>query len=631
MTDQPTSSRGGSIRERVRYRFDNLLSHGTWVVLLWLGAVTLIAVLLAALALAAFGVGLSGSEDASFAEGFWQSLMRTMDPGTMADDVGWGRRFVALAVTTVGILIAGTLIGLIANGIEQRMTQLQRGRGVVVERGHTVVLGASDRLPIVIEQLVFANIGRKKTESAIVVLAEREPAELSETVRTVVHDTKGSRLVFRWGDPTRPAALSAVAISEARNVIALADEDARGDAGVVKAVLASGVAMGGFGARPVVAELTDPKSAEALVRACGESVHPVVAVRSVARTAVFAMRQPGLNQVVEELVDYRGADIYVLAGRSFAGRSFGELVVRSATTCPIGRIRASGEVELNTPATSLMETGDRLIVIADDAEHLNVGTDRSPDHAVPVAVDSVQLDTEPREEHFLILGWNALGAHLVRECRLGTAPGSTIQVVYDPHLFELEELQNVGTDITWTPIRRDMWRLSDLSQTTEFTTIVILGYRRGMSVEEADGRTLLNLMLVRRDLEKLAGPPPRVLVELLDGDNVPLARMPGADDYLVSDTIGSRAVVQFAEEPERAAIFFSLYDGDGPSFHLIPHELLGLQGAVDGADVATAALTAGFVAIGWRRAIERGGEVVLNPHFDDQVVLEAGDQIVVIA
>ena len=219
------------MRERVRYRFDNLLSHGTWVVLLWLGAVTLIAVLLAALALAAFGVGLSGSEDASFAEGFWQSLMRTMDPGTMADDVGWGRRIVALAVTTVGILIAGTLIGLIANGIEQRMTQMQRGRGVVVERGHTVVLGASDRLPIVIEQLVFANIGRKKTESAIVVLAEREPAELSETVRTVVHDTKGSRLVFRWGDPTRPAALSAVAISEARNVIVLADEDARGDAG----------------------------------------------------------------------------------------------------------------------------------------------------------------------------------------------------------------------------------------------------------------------------------------------------------------------------------------------------------------------------------------------------------------
>ena len=628
MPDQPTTSRAGSLRNRARYRFDNLLSHGTWVVLLWLGAVTLIAVFLAALLLAAFGVGLSGSEDSSFVEGFWQSLMRTMDPGTMADDVGWGRRIVALAVTTVGILIAGTLIGLIANGIERRMTEMQRGRSVVVESGHTVVLGASDRLPIVVEQLVFANIGRRK--SAIVVLSEREPAELSETVRSLVSDTKGTRLVFRWGDPTRPAALKTVAIGEARNVIVLADEDARGDAGVVKAVLASGIAMGGFGSRPIVAELTDARTAEALVRACGESVHPVVAARSVARTAVFALREPGLNQVIEETVDYRGADIYVLDERDLVGRSFGELVVRSATTCPIGRIRSTGEVELNTPAQSLLQAGDRLIVIADDGEHLEVGTDGSRDLAAPNRVDPIHLDLEQREEHFLILGWNALGAHLVSECRSGMTPESTIQVVYDPRVFDLDELQNAGTDITWTPARGDMWRLADISQSTEFTTIVILGYRREMSVEEADSRTLLNLMLVRRDLESWDHRAPRVLVELLDADNVPLARMTGADDYLVSDTIGSRAVVQFAEEPERGAIFFSLYDGDGPSIHLIPAERIGLSGTVDGAEVATAALAAGLVAIGWRRAIERGGEVVLNPHFDDHITLEAGDQIVVI-
>jgi K+/H+ antiporter YhaU regulatory subunit KhtT len=628
MPDQPRSSGANSYRNRVRYRFDNLLARGTWVVLLWLGVVTLIAVLLAALVLAASGVALAGSENSSFVEEFWQSLMRTMDPGTMADDVGWGRRVVALAVTTVGILIAGTLIGLIANGIEQRMTLMQRGRSVVVESGHTVVLGASDRLPIVVEQLVFANIGRRK--SAIVVLSEREPVELSEAVRGVVSDTKGTRLVFRWGDPTRPTALSTVAITKARNVIVLADEGARGDAGVVKTVLAAGIAMGGFGSRPIVAELIDPKTAETLVRACGESVHPVVAVRSVARTALFAMREPGLNQVIEEIVDYRGADIYVLNVPDLVGRSFGELVVRSATTCPIGRIRSTGEVEFNTPAQTLIEKGDRLIVIADDGEHLDVGTDGSPEGAAPYRVDPIPLDIEPREEHFLILGWNALGAHLVEESRSSTTPESTIQVVYDPRVFEPEELQDAEDDITWTPARRDLWRLSDVSRTREFTTIVILGYRRGMSVEEADSRTLLNLMLVRRDLESWDRPAPRVLVELLDADNVPLARMTGADDYLVSDTIGSRAVVQLAEEPERGAIFFSLYDGDGPSVHLIPAERIGLNGTVDGAEVAAAALAAGLVAIGWRRAIERGGEVILNPHFDDQITLEDGDQIVVI-
>jgi hypothetical protein len=256
------------------------------------------------------------------------------------------------------------------------------------------------------------------------------------------------------------------------------------------------------------------------------------------------------------------------------------LVVRSATTCPIGRIRSTGEVEFNTPAHALIEKGDRLTVIADDGEHLDVGTDGSPEGAAPYRVDPIPLDIEPREEHFLILGWDALGAYLVEKGRSSTTPDSTIQVVYDPRVFEPEELQNAEDDITWTPARGDLWRLSDVSRTREFTTIVILGYRRRMSVEEADSRTLLNLMLVRRDLESWDRPAPRVLVELLDADNVPLARMTGADDYLVSDTIGSRAVVQLAEEPERGAFFFSLYDGDGPSVPLIPAERTGLNGTV---------------------------------------------------
>lgn len=629
MPDQPTSPRANSWRNRVRYRFDNLLSHGTWVVLLWLGLVTVAAVLLAAVLLAVAGVTFSSTEGGSFVEGFWQSLMRTMDPGTMADDVGWGRRIVALAVTTVGILIAGTLIGLIANGIEQRMTQMQRGRSVVVETGHAVVLGASDRLPIVIEQLVFANIGRRK--SAIVVLAEREPAELSQMVRSVVPDTKGSRLVFRWGDPTRPADLRTVAIQDARTVIVLADEGARDDAGAVKAVLAAKVAMGQFDGRSIVVDLSDPASAEALVRACGEAVQPVVVVRTVARTALFALREPGLNQVVEELVDYRGADIYLTDPAGLVGRSFGDLVDRSAMNRPIGRVRSTGEVELAPDPATKLESGDRLVIIADSELNLEVGLDEPLHRAATQGGERFRVNTAPREEHVLVVGWNALGVQLVEELHRATTPESTIEIVYDSRLLEPEDIAVTESGVTLTPARTDMLQLSDISQTQEFTTIVILGYRRGVSVEEADSRTLLTNMLVRRDLEARPGPAPRVLVELIDADNVPLARMTGADDFLASDAIASRFVVQLAEQPERRSVLLSLYEADGASVHLVPAAEIGLHGDVDGGQVVSAALAVGLLAIGWRRSLERGGRVVLNPHRDERIKLESGDQIVVIA
>lgn len=135
------------LRSRVRYRFDNLLARGTWAVLLWLGVVTLAAVLVSSGLLAAFGVDFAGSQETSWLEDFWQSLLRVFDPGTMAADVGWGRRILALLVTIFGILIAGTLIGLIANGVEQRVEEMRRGRSTVVETGHAVILGGRRGCP----------------------------------------------------------------------------------------------------------------------------------------------------------------------------------------------------------------------------------------------------------------------------------------------------------------------------------------------------------------------------------------------------------------------------------------------------------------------------------------------------
>lgn len=201
MPAQPTPLRRVSFRQRVRYRFDNLLSRGTWAALLFLAGITLAGVLLASALLAMFSATFDGSQDTSWLEDSWQSMLRVIDPGTMAGDVGWGTRLLALLITVFGILIAGTLIGLVATGIEQRVGELRRGRSPVVESGHVVILGASSRLPVVVEQLALAHRSRRR--NAIVVLANREPDELWDDVRGYADSLHSTRLVFRWGDPTR--------------------------------------------------------------------------------------------------------------------------------------------------------------------------------------------------------------------------------------------------------------------------------------------------------------------------------------------------------------------------------------------------------------------------------------------
>ncbi len=303
---QRSSGTAPGLRSRLRYRFDNLLARGTWAVLLWLGGVTLVTVLVSSLLLAAFDVEFAGSQDASWLEDFWQSLLRVFDPGTMAADVGWGRRVLALLITLFGILIAGTLIGLIASGVEQRVEALRRGRSTVVETGHVVILGASTRLPVVVEQLALAGRGRRS--SVVVVLADREPVALNEDVRAEVDDLHGTRLVFRSGEPARSTDLQMVGLRDARAVIVLADDtDGHGDGGVVRAVLAAGAELGRFDRVPIVAEVHDPVAAESLLRACDGKIHTVVPSQSVARITAFALREPGLRKVVEELIDFGAA------------------------------------------------------------------------------------------------------------------------------------------------------------------------------------------------------------------------------------------------------------------------------------------------------------------------------------
>ena len=622
----PSNALGG-LRTRARYRFDNLLARGTWAVLLWLGVVTIAAVLVTSGLLAAFGVDFAGTEETSWLEDFWQSLLRVIDPGTMAGDIGWGQRVLALLITMFGILVAGTLIGFIASGVEQRVEELRRGRSTVLESGHVLILGASSRLPVVIEQLALAGIGRRGA-NVVVVLADREPVQMSEDVRAAVGDLQGTRLVFRRGDPARLADLQMVALHHARAVIVLAEDDVHGDGRVVRVALAVRAELGGADdGPPIVAELRDAAAAEGLRQACGDAVHTVVAARSLARITTFALREPGLNQVVTELLDFRGCDIHVCPADALVGEPFGACVLRFTDARPIGRIRADGDIDLHPDPQTVLQRGDRLIVIAD--------------HECPVPVPMAFANTPPRDarrrarafarrqEHLLIVGWNALGTHLLSSLDEFAAPGSVVSVVIDQRVIDPQEVQIPPCDVLdvrLQPSNGAPWQVARDALTPDLTAVVLLAYRHDVAPDEADSRTLLTHMLLQRELDGRRDAAPGVIVELVNADNVDLARITGGDDYLVSDAITSRILTQLAEQPERRPILLRLYAPDGPSIRLVSAGDLGLTGELGCDEIIATAYAAGFLALGWRR----GRDVVLNPESSRRVTLDEGDQIVAI-
>lgn len=115
MADRP------GFRARLRYATDNLFSRGTSAVIVTLAILSVIVVV--AVGTIAWALRLHPQDDLhalSYPEEVWRSLVRTLDPGTMGADTGWGFRFAMLAVTVGGIFVISTLIGVLTAGIEAR-------------------------------------------------------------------------------------------------------------------------------------------------------------------------------------------------------------------------------------------------------------------------------------------------------------------------------------------------------------------------------------------------------------------------------------------------------------------------------------------------------------------------------
>ncbi|HUS43107.1 MAG TPA: hypothetical protein VMY16_10600 [Ilumatobacteraceae bacterium] len=607
-----------SLRERFRYRFDNVLARGTTAALAWLGIVTFAAVLFSAVLLTLFGVTFTGTGRSGLVEDTWQSLLRILDTGTMAGDVGWGRRILALLITLFGLLVAGTLIGIIAAGVEDRIDSMRRGRSTVIESGHLVILGGSTRLPAIIEQLVLAN--SERGSNTIVVLSQTDPTELRRAVIDAVPDQHNTHIVYRYGDPRVRADLAIARVGEARGVVVLPEDGDDHDISVTRTVLALNAELGGLRQLPVVVEVADPITAQRLVHACGPTMYPIVTAEAVTRTGAMALRQRGLSKVINELTDFHGCDLHVTDRPELLGVRFDQIVGRFVNARPLGIARRDGHFDLNPPADSTMETGDRLVVIAQDLEHIAAADQPLRLHrGGPTELGAAEV-----EEHVLVLGWNPLATQLLSGWASATSTASIVDIAFDPRLIEPSDIviPPVDIDVRLCPTLESSALVLDHTP----TTIVVLGYH-SIDSDAADARTMLDVLHLMRRYEQ-AEHAPRMVVQLLDDEVADLAVLTGPDDFLISPTLGGQFIAQLIEQPERRAALLALYGGDDASIRMIRCDRLGLVGAFTMNELVTSAYEAGVLAIGWRRTVD--GSVVLNADGGTSVTLAADDELVVV-
>ncbi|MEQ7156493.1 CASTOR/POLLUX-related putative ion channel [Brevundimonas aurifodinae] len=624
--------------EKLRYEFDKSMAAGPIALVGWLSLVTVFVILLAASVLALTRLGPDGGFN--FFEAAWQSLMRTMDAGTMGGDAGWPFRLLTLFVTLMGILVFSALISIISAGLDSALEALRKGRSRVLETDHTVILNWSPSIFDIVSELVVANESRRKPR--IVIMANRDKVEMEDEIADKVGDLKNTQVICRSGDPTDLFDLSLVNPQTCRSIIVVSPEGTDDpDSQVIKTVLALTNDPKRREARyRIAAELRDSRNAEVAHIVGGDEVQLVLADDLISRIVVQSSRQAGLSAVYSELLDFDGCEIYTTELQDLVGKTYGDAVMGYRDSALIGLRYPDGRTTLNPPMDEVIAEGCRAIIIAEDDDSIRL---TQPDEAlIDAAAVRAPKAVRRKAERVLIIGWNRRGPMIASELSKYVRPGSVLTVAGDTPGFvdEIRSMPLGSRNMTVEHRVIDTGHAASIEalDPASYDSIMVLGYSDTMEAQSADTRTLITLLHLRKLSERL-GVHISVVSEMIDIRNRELAEVTRADDFVVSNKLVSLMLAQASENEYLSDIFADLLDEDGSEIYMRPiGDYVDLTGPVSGYTLAEAARRRGETAIGYRRKREEDGAdgrnmggVVVNPDKAEVLEFLPEDRLIVLA
>ena len=625
-----------TFKQRFQYWFDNYMSRGAGAMLTGLFVASAIIILAAAGLVILTHTAPNGE---GFPELAWMSLLRTLDSGTMGGDTGSPFfLFMMLVVTFGGVFVVSALIGIINNGLNDKMDELRKGRSMVLENDHTLILGWSPQVFTIISELILANENRK-SGAVIVILSDEDKVEMEDAIKERIPDTKNTRVICRSGSPIDLTDLEISSPHAARSIIVL-PEGSDPDTHVIKSVLAL-TNNPNRRAAPyhIITQIRDPKNMD-VVKMVGSKdiVLPILTNDLIARVVAQTSRQSGLSIVYTELMNFGGDEIYFTEEPSLSGKTYGDVLHAFETSTVMGLRKSDGSLLMNPSMKTRVDPGDRIFALAEDDDKIQLSglTDIPVDEKF---IQKIGKATRPKPEKALILGWNRSGATIIRELDNYVAKGSQVAVFSDIYNLDKQirliagRLANQKVTVQEGDIR-DRALLERLGA-SDYDHVIVLAYSH-LEPQESDAITLVTLLHLR-DIAERDDTPFSIVSEMLDLRNRELAEAAKVDDFIVSEHLISLMMSQLSENAELMGVFTDMFDPEGSEIYLKPvTDYVSTGQPVNFYTVVEAARRRGETAIGYRlmsesHASDKSYGVHTNPKKSEKVTYAPNDKVIVIA
>ncbi len=619
-----------SLFDKLKYKFDDLMSKGTISLISWLGVISFTLILLMS-----FFVWITkAAPDNSFGGILWLSFMRAIDSGTLAGDNGTFLFMLFMLIVTLGgIFIVSIFIGIITSGIQNKVEDLRRGKSVVVEKDHIVILGWSETIFTLIEEFIEANKNQKK--SCIVIMASKDKVEMEEAIRERINMKGKTKIVCRQGSPIDVTDLNMVNINDSKVIVINDDVDSN----TIKIILAI-TARDNKSNSPynIIATIKDPENLHVAQIAGKGQVEIILADSLISRIIAQTCRQPGLSTIYTELLDFDRDEIYFKEESSLEGKTFGAALNMYEDSAVIG-VRHNNQVILKPSMDFIFGKGDEIIAISKDDDTIKLSG--VMEHNINQKAIVKLKQSLNAIENNLILGWNEHGKDIILEIDNYERKGSSITVAgdFDGKKEELqkyfeENLKNISVQFVNTDInnRKALEKLVS----NNYKHIIILCYRDKMDIQAADAVTLITLLHLR-DIAENTGNKFSIVSEMLDVRNRNLAEIEKANDFIISDKLISLMTSQIAENKLLNRVFEDLFDAEGSELYIKSITDYVTPGAeVNFYTLIEAAKLKNELAIGYKIASQiedskNNYGIYINPIKSKNISLTKEDNIIVLA
>lgn len=604
--------------KKLRYKFDCFMTKGTIPLIGLLFLVCIVVLLLIALISSFSGI------EGGVLYHFWESMLHTLDPGTISGTRTDDTLFIIMMTvsTFFGLIFTSVLIGIISAGFEDKLNVLRKGTSVVQEKNHTVIIGFNENIYTLLNELIEANSNHKNM--CIVVLGEQDKEEMEDAISAHIPDTRTTHIVCRSGNLHEFHSLERCNVENSRAVVINNYDDAQ----VIKIILALTTYLKDktllHKNLHFTAVVHDKENMEAAVIAGEGHAQVIYAKDAISRIIAHTCREHGLSEVMVELFDFDGDELYFEDVPLLVGKTFHETLNCFENATVFG-IKSNGKVMMNPPMDTVFKAGDQIIIMEDDDGAFKLSTDSKFNESL---IFDANKNTRFKRNNMLILGNSDKLPMILEEFDKYVIQGTKIIIIDDSEIC-ISEYNYKNLSIS-THKKHITHSLLESILSDEIDNILVLSNEND-DAEHSDTR-ILQLLIFLRDIADRNDYSFAITTELQRSDNQRLATKARVDDFVIGSNLVNLMMTQIAENKDIRPLIDDLLDEDDSELYMKPvanYVKTGVE--VDFYTLTESAARKGEIFVGYKTDENGSLKVVTNPNKNEKVVFSENDLVIVIA